>query len=249
MGSDPGAWLPNPWMWSNYVKAMKVVPFGRYFFNSTVVTISKVILRLFLCSLGGYTFARLRFKGREFIFIIILATMMIPWQVTLIPVFIILKKMPFFGGNNAFGVGGTGWINTYWSLIIPGAVDAFGIFLMRQFFKILPKALEDAARIDGASEFGIYWRIMLPLAKPALTTLGILTFTQTWNFFLWPLIVTTTDSMRTVQLGLTVFRSQYDIEWNLLMAAVVVITLPILFVFTLGQRYFVQGIALTGMKG
>jgi multiple sugar transport system permease protein len=175
--------------------------------------------------------------------------MMIPGQITMIPVFILLKRMPLFGGNNLFGSGGSGWLNTYWGLIIPGSAGAFGIFLLRQFFGTLPKDLDDAARIDGCSESGIYWRIALPLSKPALTTLGIFTFTGTWNEFLWPLLVTSKDSMKTLQIGLQVFQSQYVTKWDLLMAGTVMVTLPVIVVFILGQKYFTQGIATSGLKG
>jgi len=175
--------------------------------------------------------------------------MMVPGQVTMVPVFILLKRWPFMGGNDWLGIGGHGLLNSYTGLILPGAVGAFGIFLLRQFFMTLPRDLEDAARIDGCSEIGIYWRIILPLSAPALATLGIFTFTAAWNEFLWPLLIMSKDSMKTLQIGLQVFQTQYTTRWDLLMAGTVVVTLPVLVIFLLGQRYFTRGIALSGMKG
>jgi multiple sugar transport system permease protein len=157
--------------------------------------------------------------------------------------------MPLFGGNDILGQGGIGWINSYWGLIVPGAVGAFGIFMLRQFFQTLPVELEDAARIDGAGELRIFWQIMLPLAMPAVATLAIFSFQAGWNAFLWPLLITTTDDMRTIQLGLTVFVQQYSTQWDQLMAATVAATLPVILVFALGQKLLVRGIAFTGLKG
>jgi multiple sugar transport system permease protein len=183
------------------------------------------------------------------LFILVLGTMMIPAQVTMVPVFIMLKHWPLVGGNNILGAGGHGLLNSYPGLVLPMAVGAFGIFLLRQFFMTLPRELEDAARIDGCSEAGIYWRIILPLSKPALATLGIFTFTAAWNEFLWPLLIMSKDSMKTLQVGLQVFQTQYTTSWDLLMAGTVVVTLPVLIIFLFGQRYFTRGIALSGMKG
>jgi multiple sugar transport system permease protein len=164
-------------------------------------------------------------------------------------VFVMLKHWPLLGGNDLLGAGGHGLLNSYTGLILPAAVGAFGIFLLRQFFMTLPKELEDAARIDGCSEFGIYWRIILPLSTPALATLGIFTFTAAWNEFLWPLLITSKDSMKTLQVGLQVFQTQYTTRWDLLMAGTVIVTIPVLIIFLAGQRYFTRGIAMSGMKG
>jgi len=245
----PPNWLPQVWKWANYTEAMNAAPFGRYFVNTVVYAAAITFSNLLLCSMAAYAFARLRFRGRSVLFILTLGTMMVPGQVTMVPVFILLKRWPLLGGNDWMGIGGHGLLNSYTGLILPGAVGAFGIFLLRQFFMTLPRDLEDAARIDGCSEAGIYWRIILPLSAPALATLGIFTFTAAWNEFLWPLLIMSKDSMKTLQIGLQVFQTQYTTRWDLLMAGTVVVTLPVLIIFLLGQRYFTRGIALSGMKG
>jgi len=245
----PPVWIPSQWKWSNYVEAMRAAPFGRYFINTVIYAGGVTISNLLFCSMAAYAFARLRFPGRTPLFVLVLGTMMIPAQVTMVPVFVMLKHWPLLGGNDALGAGGHGLLNTYTGLVLPGAVGAFGIFLLRQFFMTLPRELEDAARIDGCSEVGIYWRIILPLSKPALATLGIFTFTAAWNEFLWPLLIMSKESMKTLQVGLQVFQTQYTTRWDLLMAGTVLVTLPVLIIFLFGQRYFTRGIALSGMKG
>lgn len=247
--SVPPTWVPRTFVWDNYVKAMGAGNFGRYAFNSLILAVTNMVTNVALSALAGYAFARLVFPGRNVLFVLVLATLMVPYQVTIIPQFVIIRHIPFFGGNDALGNGGIGWINSYWGLIVPGAVGAFGIFMLRQFFETLPRELEDAARIDGAGEFRIFWQIMLPLATPAVATLAIFSFQAGWNAFLWPLLITTTDDMRTIQLGLTVFVQQYSTQWDQLMAATVVATLPIIAVFAAGQRLLVRGIAFTGLKG
>jgi len=245
----PPVWVPSLWKWDNYADAMKAAPFGRYFLNTIIYSVAITASNLLFCSMAAYAFARLRFRGRNLLFILVLGTMMIPGQVTMVPVFIMLKRWPLLGGNDLLGVGGHGLLNTYTGLVLPGAVGAFGIFLLRQFFMTLPRELEDAARIDGCSEVGIYWRIILPLSKPAMATLGIFTFTAAWNEFLWPLLIMSKESMKTLQVGLQVFQTQYTTRWDLLMAGTVVVTLPVLIIFLFGQRYFTRGIALSGIKG
>jgi multiple sugar transport system permease protein len=247
--SVPPTWLPRTFVWDNYAKAMGAGNFSRYALNSLFLAVANVLTNVGLSALAGYAFARLAFRGRNVLFILVLATLMVPYQVTIIPQFVIIRHIPFFGGNDALGQGGIGWINSYWGLIVPGAVGAFGIFMLRQFFETLPRELEDAARIDGAGEFRIFWQIMLPLATPAVATLAVFSFQAGWNAFLWPLLITTTDDMRTIQLGLTVFVQQYSTQWDQLMAATVVATLPIIAVFAIGQRLLVKGIAFTGLKG
>jgi multiple sugar transport system permease protein len=175
--------------------------------------------------------------------------MMIPFQMLLIPLFIILKSWPLAGGNNILGAGGTGLIDTLAGLTVPNTISAFGIFLMRQFSKTLPSELADAARIDGCSEAKIFWQIMLPLMKPAVTTLAIFAFQGSWNDFTWPLIITMSERTRTLQLGLQTFQNQFFTEWGLLMAGTTITILPLITIFVIGQRYFIQGIALTGTKG
>jgi len=245
----PPVLAPNTWDWANYVEAMKAAAFGRYFINTIIYAVAVTATNLLFCSMAAYAFARLRFRGRNPLFILVLGTMMIPPQVTMVPVFIMLKRWPLVGGNDLLGVGGHGLLNSYTGLVLPMAVGAFGIFLLRQFFMTLPSELEDAARIDGCSEAGIYWRIILPLSKPALATVGIFTFTAAWNQFIWPLLIMSKDSMKTLQVGLQVFQTQYTTTWDLLMAATVVLTVPVLVIFMFGQRYFTRGIALSGMKG
>ncbi len=245
----PPVWVPSAWKWDNYIRAMQAAPFGRYFLNTVIYSVAITATNLLFCSMAAYAFARLRFPGRSLLFILVLGTMMIPGQVTMVPVFIILKRWPLLGGNDLLGAGGHGLLNTYTGLVLPGAVGAFGIFLLRQFFMTLPRELEDAARIDGCSEAGIYWRIILPLSKPAMATLGIFTFTAAWNEFLWPLLIMSKESMKTLQVGLQVFQTQYTTRWDLLMAGTVVVTIPVLVIFLAGQRYFTRGIALSGMKG
>ena len=247
--SVPPTWVPRTFVWDNYVKAMGAGNFGRYAFNSLILAVTNMVTNVALSALAGYAFARLVFPGRNVLFVLVLATLMVPYQVTIIPQFVIIRHMPFFGGNDPLGQGGIGWINSYWGLIVPGAVGAFGIFMLRQFFETLPRELEDAARIDGAGEFRIFWQIMLPLAVPAVATLAIFSFQAGWNAFLWPLLIMTTDDMRTIQLGLTVFVQQYSTQWDQLMAATVVATLPIIAVFAVGQKLLVKGIAFTGIKG
>jgi multiple sugar transport system permease protein len=245
----PPTWIPRTLVWDNYARAMGDGNFGRYALNSLFLAVANVVTNVGLSALAGYAFARLRFPGRGALFVLVLATLMVPYQVTIIPQFVIIRHIPFFGGNDLLGQGGIGWINSYWGLIVPGAVGAFGIFMLRQFFETLPRELEDAARIDGAGELRIFWQIMLPLAMPAVATLAVFSFQAGWNAFLWPLLITTTDDMRTIQLGLTVFVQQYSTQWDQLMAATVVATLPIIAVFAAGQRLLVRGIAFTGLKG
>jgi multiple sugar transport system permease protein len=245
----PPTWIPRPLQWETYERAMGAGNFGRYALNSLLLGLANTVTNVLLSALAGYAFARLRFPGRTWLFVLVLATLMVPYQVTIIPLFVIIRHIPLFGGNDLLGQGGIGWINSYWGLIVPGAVGAFGIFLLRQFFQTLPVELEDAARIDGAGELRIFWQIMLPLATPAVATLAIFSFQAGWNAFLWPLLITTTDDMRTIQLGLTVFVQQYRTQWDQLMAATVVATLPVIVVFALGQRALVRGIAFTGLKG
>ena len=245
----PPTWVPHPALWDNYGKAMGAGNFGRYAMNSLFLGVANLATNVLLSALAGYAFARLRFPGRNLLFLLVLATLMVPYQVTIIPLFVIIRHVPLFGGNDLLGQGGIGWINSYWGLVVPGAVGAFGIFMLRQFFQTLPNELEDAARIDGAGEFRIFWQIMLPLAMPAVATLAIFSFQAGWNAFLWPLLITTTEDMRTIQLGLTVFVQQYSTRWDQLMAATVVATLPVIVVFGLGQRLLVRSIAFSGIKG
>jgi len=230
----PPRWIPSRFILDNYVSAFQAAPFGRYYFNSIFVASTVTLGQLITCSLAAYAFARLRFRGRDILFYIFLGTMMIPGQVVMIPGFMVLHWL--------------GWIDTYEALIVPGLASAFGTFLLRQFFLTIPRDLEDAASIDGCSRFGVLWRIILPLSRPALATLAIFTFMGVFNDFLWALIVVSSDNLKTVQLGLAIFRDRYQTDWGQLMAASVTATLPILTVFFFAQKYFIKGITLSGLK-
>jgi multiple sugar transport system permease protein len=194
-------------------------------------------------------FAKRKFPGRDAIFVVFLATMMVPPQVTMIPNYLILQHIPFFGGNDFFGNGGHGMLDSYWGLILPGCVSAFGIFLLRQFMQSIPDDLLDAARIDGASEFRVYSRIMLPLCKPVLAATAIFTFMAAWEDFLWPLIILSDPNKFTAPLGLALFVQKNQTDWGLLLAGSVIATLPMVVVFIIFQRQFVQGVAMSGVKG
>lgn len=242
-------WFPLTPQFINYSDAFGSKPWFRYFFNSFFVTVIVVLGSLLLNSSTGYALSRLRFKGQKFILILFLTGLMIPPQTYIVPQFIIMKKIPFAGGNNILGNGGIGWLNSYWALIMPLLVGPVGIFLCRQFYLTFPRALDEAAKIDGCSPIRSYFYIFLPLSKPILATLTILKFVYTWNDFFYPLIMTSSDELATVQLALQKFKGQYSVQWNQLMAATVVTILPILIVFLSAQRYFVQGIVTSGIKG
>jgi len=245
----PPKLIPSTLVWANFVKAMKAAAFPIYFRNSLVQAVVHTVASVFFGAMAGYAFARLKFRGHKPMFLLLLAKMMVPSQVTLIPLFLLCKNMPLFGGNDMLGHGGTGWLNSWWGLLVPGAISAYSIFMFRQFFQSLPRELEEAARIDGASEWRIFWGIMLPQATPAVATLSIFAFQSGWNSFLWPLVITTKDQMRTIQIGLTVFRQDFNVQWAYLMAATTLATIPMILIFLFGQRYFVKGITMTGMKG
>jgi multiple sugar transport system permease protein len=231
----PPTLLPKEIFWSNYLDSWSVAPFGRFYLNSLFIALSVTCGQLITCTLAAYAFARLNFPGRDVIFMIFLATLMIPGQVAIIGLFQIIHYI--------------GWVDSYYALIVPGLASAFGTFLLRQFFLTLPTELEDAARIDGCGRLGIIRHVVIPLSIPALATLGIFTFMGVWNDFMWPLVVMNSEDHYTVQLGLAVFRDAHSTVWNLLMAGTVSATLPILMIFFFAQRYFIRGIALTGLKG
>jgi multiple sugar transport system permease protein len=242
-------WLPQQWILDNYRHAFKELDFPIYFRNTIIYAGVVAFLQIVLSSLGGYAYARLRFPGRDFLFMFLLATMMIPYHCRIIPVFIMLRNWPLAGGNNIWGAGGTGFLDSFPGLILPGLTTAFGTFLLRQFFLVIPRGLEDAARIDGCSEFRIFWNIMLPLAKPALAVLTLFSIQYNWNEFLWPLIVTASKRTTVLQVAITFLRDVYTVEWGMIMASVTITVFPLIIVFFFTQRYFVRGIILTGMKG
>ena len=231
----PPEWIPRPIIWRNYADAWHAVPFGRFYINTIFVSVTRTFGVLLTSSLAAYAFSRLAFPGRDKIFFLYLATMMVPGAVTMIPNFILMRHI--------------GWVDTYQALIIPGIFTAWGTFMLRQFFMTLPTDLEDAARIDGCSKMGIYRHVILPLAKPALATLGIFTFIGVWNDFMWPLIMINTMEKKTLPIGLASFQGLYTTDWTLLMAASIIVMVPTLIVFIVGQRFFVEGIKLSGVKG
>jgi multiple sugar transport system permease protein len=232
----PPTFFPRTWTFQNYQTIFNDpnVPIGRFYANSLFVACARVLITLFTSSLAGYIFAKYTFWGKRAAFTFILAQLMIPFQVVMIPAYLILVRLNL--------------VNSLWGLIIPSMVDAFGIFLVRQFVESIPSELMDAARIDGASEFGIYRRIMLPQMGAVLATLGIFTFMATWNDYLWPLIVITDHEKRTLPLLLTWYNSQHGNRPGLTMAASVLVLLPILLVYVIFQRWIVRGVALTGFK-
>lgn len=240
--------IPKMFTWDNYKDVFSTTPFARYLVNSLILAVGGVLSNLFFGSLAGYAFAKLPFKGKKGLFMTFLGSMMIPAVVTMIPSFLVLKNFPLMGGNDITGHGGMGFINTYWAILIPGAAGAFSIFFMKQFFETLPDELSEAARIDGCSEFKIFWKIYMPLAKTALATLGIMTFQAGWNQFMWPLIVLNSQKMMTVQVGLASFQYNESANYGALMAGTIVSTIPVLFVFIFAQKYFVEGIAHNGGK-
>ena len=238
----PPVLTPHVIRFANYSDALNSAPFTRFFINSAIVASATVVCNLVLCSLAGYAFARFRFFGRTALFAVLMATLMVPFQVTMIPQFIITK---WLGVHVLAGVG----INHIGALILPNAATAFGIFFLRQFFRTLPIEYEESARVDGASRLTVLIRIVLPLATPALATLAALTFLDSWNNFLWPLIAITSTDQMTLPLGLATFQGAHATEWTLLMAANVMSLVPMLAIFFLAQRYFVRSVAATGLAG
>ncbi len=241
--------IPDVLQFVNCRTAMTTGDWARYFQNSLTVTVITVVISLVINSMSGFVFARIPFRGREPLFMLILIGMMIPAQVTLIPVFLLIRSVPFAGGNNALGQGGTGLINTYAGLIIPYIAGSFGVFLCRQFYMGFPTELDDAARIDGCGRLGQFFRIYLPLSGPVLASLAVLKFTGTWNEYTWPLVMTSGDAMKTVQLALGAFRNEGEVFWNQLMAATLVSGVPIYLLFFFAQKHFVSGLLAGSVKG
>ena len=242
--------LPSTPRWGNYALAMHNGPWGRYILNSLYATLMATGISLLINALTGYVFARLRFPWKRTLFALVLVGMMIPTQVTLVPLFVLVKSLPLTGGNNWLGQGGTGLVDTYAGLMLPYIAGSFGVFLTRQFYRMFPGELDEAARIDGCSRFGIFVRVYLPLSGPILASLAVLKFIGAWNEYTWPLVMTNTGTGRitTVQLALTSFRNEGEIFWNQLMAATVVCTAVVMVVFISLQRYFVSGILAGSVK-
>jgi ABC-type glycerol-3-phosphate transport system permease component len=232
--TPPSLWPAEP-RWQNYTEALTTLPFGRFAINTLIIAVGSIVGHLLSCSLVAYGFARLRAPGKGFLFIVLLSTLMLPYPVTMVPLFIIFAKL--------------GLINSFIPLILPTFFgNAFYIFLLRQSFKQIPPDLEDAARIDGAGTLQVLWNIILPMARPALSTVAIFTFQAAWNDFLGPLIFLHDQSLYTLQLGLSLFRGAYNVQWAYLMASSLVVTLPVIVLFFFAQRSFIEGVGYTGTK-
>jgi multiple sugar transport system permease protein len=233
----PPEFIPDPFMPENYINALTYKPFDVYFRNTLIIAGLNVVAVVFSSSFVAYGFARLKFPGRDFWFGIVLATLFLPYAILLVPSFLIFTRL--------------GWVDTFLPLVVPQFFGggAFNIFLMRQFMRTIPEEIADAARIDGCSEFGVYWRVMLPLSKPALITIAIFTFMFAWNDFIGPLTYLRSPENFTIAVGLASFRSQTDISWDLQLAASSAVTIPVILLFFFAQRYFIQGVVMTGLKG
>lgn len=231
----PIQWIPNEPIWRNYIDIWTRIPLARFIYNTAKITIIVTFLQLTTSSFAAYAFSKLEFKGRDFLFMAYIATIAVPWQAYMVPQFIMMRT---FGLNN-----------THLAIILLQAFSAFGVFMIRQFYQGIPDSLIEAARMDGMNDYQIYYRIMLPLSKPAISTLTIFTFVNTWNDFLGPLLYLTRDELKTIQIGLRMFITQYSAEYALIMAASVVVLIPVLIVFLSLQKYFVQGVAAIGVKG
>lgn len=233
--TDPIQWIPDPVRWRNYVDAWQAAPFARYFLNSAIVSVVTTLGQLTVSAMAAYPFARLDFYGREALFAVFLGTMMIPEPLRLVPNFLVLSRL--------------GWIDTYLALTVPWMISVFSIFLLRQFFLTIPQELEDAANVDGCPRWVFLTRILVPLSRPAVLTSGLFTFIGSWNAFVWPLIVTNSESMRTIQVGVATFFQEYGTVPNLAMAASTMAVAPVLVLFFLVQRQFIEGIIRTGLRG
>jgi multiple sugar transport system permease protein len=235
----PPEWVPNPFTWQNYPESMTIVPFNRFFLNTVLIAVCSVLGQVISCSLAGFAFSRLQWWGRNVLFVIMLSTMMLPYHVTLIPQFILFRHLD--------------WVNTLLPLIVPRLFALpFFVFLIRQFFSTIPRDLDDAAKVDGASVFRIYWQIIMPMSKPVLTSIAIFTFNGVWREYLPALIYLNSEEKFTLQLGLAAFQARASLgglRWELMMAATTIVMLPVLILFFLLQRYFIQGIVVTGVKG
>jgi multiple sugar transport system permease protein len=231
----PLQWIPSQLRWDNFSTALQEHAIGRYFVNSLIVGVSVTFLNLLTCSLAGYSFAKFTYRGRDVLFGLVLATMMIPLASMIIPLYLVVRDL--------------GWIDSYWGLIIPAGTSAFGIFLMRQHMLTIPNDLLEAARLDGSSEPRIFFEIVLPLSRTALSSLAIFIFMWNWDSFLWPLLVATKDEFRTLPLGVALFESSYGTNYPQLMAVAFLAMIPVLIVFLVLQRNFIQALTMSGIKG
>jgi len=231
----PPQFIPDPITFDSYIRVLDLYPVGRMFMNSLVVAVLTTIGQLVTCSMAAYAFARMEFPGRDKLFFIYIATLMVPFQVTITPLFILMRLF--------------GWINTYQGLIAPGLFSAFGTFLLRQAFLTIPKEYEDAAVMDGASHWKIFTNIVLPLSKPSLATLSVFSFMGSWNAFIWPLFITRDELMMTLPVGLATLQGRWLTEWNLVMAGTIITILPMFVMYLIAQKYLVQGYVMSGLKG
>lgn len=240
----PPKLLDWPMQWQHFADIWtdQRMQIGLQAWNTLVYATVRTFLQLLFSSMAAFILARYHFPGRNLVFYLILATVMIPHEVMLVPLYLMVKSVPLAGGNDLFGVGGKGWLDSYAGLILPGIISGYSIFFLRQFFLTLPKELEEAARIDGCSEFGIYWRVALPMSLPALTALGIFSFQFAWSDYTWPLVISSSVESRTLQLGLAIFSSHDGTDWSMLMTAAVISTLPLIALFILLQRFIVTGV-------
>lgn len=243
--------LPQVWDWSNYREAWNGPPatLSRYYINTIGMAFTGTFLQLVFCAMAAYALAIVRIPGRNVVFGLVLATMLVPNEVTLIPNFVTIRNLPLFGGNDLFGNGGSGLYDTYAAQLLPGLIGAFNIFLLRQAFMQIPRDLWEASQLDGSTSFRYLWQVVVPLAKPTLTTLFLLGLVARWNALLWPMIVTRSEEKRPVQLAMIWFQNEFGTDYGVLMAAAIVITLPIIAIFLVLQRQFVEGITSTGLKG
>jgi len=230
----PPEWIPRPATLIHYMEVWTRLPFARFLFNSLLVAAMVTLSNVFFCTLAGYAFAKLRFPGRDKIFFVLLMTLMVPFQVNLIPLY---KLMDLFK-----------WLDTYWALIVPGATSVFGIYLVRQYILSIPDELLDSARVDGCSEFGIFWRIVAPLSLPGVATLAIFTFMGAWTDFLWPMIVTSSMDMRTLPVGIALLQEYHTTNWTQTMAGSAIAALPMIIVFLFMQRQFIEGLTAGAVK-
>lgn len=245
-------WLPTTWHLENYSNAFSAAPFALFFRNSIILVVGQTIPSLIISSAAGYALAQLPVRGNKALLNYFIAMLVIPFQILIVPLFLLIRDVPLAGGNNILGQGGTGWQNTWFALIVPFIANPLFVFLSRQFFVSLPGELADAARVDGLGEIGILVRIMAPLAKPAFITIALFNIESAWNGFLWPLVATSSEELRPLQFGLATFSQNAasgGVQWPFLMAMSTVATLPMILLFLFGQRFFVAGVATAGLKG
>jgi multiple sugar transport system permease protein len=232
----PPTWIPENPTTGNYERLFERLDFPKYFWNSTLIAVGITAANMVFCSMVGYALAKLRFKGRDFIFLLVLGTLLVPGSVTLVPLFVLMSRLEL--------------VNTLWAVILPAAAGPLGVFLMRQFMLSIPDDLLEAARVDGAGEFHIFWKIVVPLSAPAIAALGIVTFLPAWNALLWPLVVLTGEDKFTLPVALAIFaRGQFQADYGLLMAGSVILVLPVIALFLILQRHFTESVSMTGLKG